>query len=189
MGLHHITTAPSANLQLALTSNLLHPTNCGQPINRSNILCSCARLRFHRQLFDGLGGSHGAERQSCGRPESVPGARNVLLRQWTPSRTACSAPSNATCTFISPLHNGLSARLVAAAAHPEAIAAAAAGPATAEQSASLSQSSRQTLPTQAATRCCRRNPVQHHRQAHNDGDNHAAYLSQNRALASIVLPM
>jgi len=102
------------------------------------------------------GVSHSAERQSCGRPESVPGARNVLLRQWTPSRTACSAPSNATCTFISPLHNGLSARLVAAAAHPEAIAAAAAGPATAEKSASLSQSSRQTLePTQAATRCCR----------------------------------
>jgi len=102
------------------------------------------------------GVSRGAERQSCGRPESALGARNVLLRQWTPSRTACSAPSNATCTFISPLHNGLSARLVAAAAHPEAIAAAAAGPATAEKSASLSQSSRQTLePTQAATRCCR----------------------------------
>jgi len=135
------------------------------------------------------GVSHSAERQSCGRPESVPGAHNVLLRQWTPSRTACSAPSNATCTFISPLHNGLSARLVAAAAHPEAIAAAAAGPATAEKSASLSQSSRQTLLPQAATRCCRRNPVQHHRQAHNDGDNHAAYLSQNRALAGILLPM
>ena len=94
-----------------------------------------------------------------------------------------------TCTFICLLPNGLATRLAAVATGPEAIAAAAAGPATAEKSASLSQSSRQTLLPQAATRCCRRNPVQHHRQAHNDGDNHAAYLSQNRALASIVLPM
>ena len=136
------------------------------------------------------GVSHSAERQSCGRPESVPGARNVLLRQWTPSRTACSAPSNATCTFISPLHNGLSARLVAAAAHPEAIAAAAAGPATAEKSASLSQSSCQTLLPQAATRCCRRNPVQHTKQVHKNGNSCREAATQSRcALASILLPM
>ena len=51
VGLHHITTARSAGLQLALTSNLLHLANFGQPINRSSILSSCARLRLHRPLF------------------------------------------------------------------------------------------------------------------------------------------
>ena len=145
VGLHRITTAHSASLQLALTSSLhqLPKRRPGHQPQQHPVLVRAPA--FPPTAVRSPGVSHSAERQSCGRPESVLGARNVLLRQWTPSRTACSAPSNATCTFISPLHNGLSARLVAAAAHPEAIAAAAAGPATAEKSASLSQSSRQTL--------------------------------------------
>lgn len=89
-----------------------------------------------------------------------------------------------------PVGNGHLAKLAAAAAHPEAIVATAAGPVAAKQSASLSQSCHQTLLPQAATRCCRRIPVQHTKHAHKNGDSCREAATQSHcALAGILLPM